>query len=192
MNFRRALGFTLIEMLIVLLILSIVIGAILVSPRQGNPYDDLKIESNRLRQYTQAAVEYAMLSGSAIGLSLIQDETEKATGYRWWGWDIEKETWVTLSKKKRWEDYSFPQGLFLTSHSEELFKKTDETEDEDIFNENSDESEEEKPKIGIIFFSNGLMTPASLTFSLKNNEELYELNLDTDGVVPLHEINNTQ
>ncbi|MBE8215119.1 MAG: prepilin-type N-terminal cleavage/methylation domain-containing protein [Endozoicomonadaceae bacterium] len=182
MRISREQGFTLIEVLIVILIISILIGVVVVAPRTHNARDLLKAEAHELIQLTKAANNYAVLSGTAIGLSVTVLEGINQIVYQWWRWDIEEEKWVSLKTMKQWSPHVLPAKMSLSITSEVL-KELDQDDT------HADEDEDDKvPEMRIIFFNTGVMTPASIVFTLKHDQSVSVFHLETDGVTPLHEI----
>ena len=104
---RRSRGFTLIEVLVVLMIMGLLIGlvSVVVGP------DDrglLRLEADRLAQLLDSATSEARLTGRGIAW------TAEETGYRFWraGDDA---TWSEIEDVDLLRARSLPQGMKITA-----------------------------------------------------------------------------
>jgi len=104
---KRPQGFTLIEMLIVLLIMGLMVGlvSVIVQP------DDralLRIEADRLAQLLDLAVAESRLSGHAIAW------TAEGPGYRFWRMSGDAE-WLELRDSDLLRARTLPQGMSISA-----------------------------------------------------------------------------
>lgn len=146
----------------VILIISIIIGIAVMVPRRGDSHVQMKDEATRLAFLFNAASEQALLSGAEVGFSLNEDT------YRWWQWDRANESWLLLNKGS-WGAYRLPDNVTLL-----------------VMTANESNLQDNIKGPATVFYSDGLTTPARLTFSTKGDKS-YQLILETDGVTPLDE-----
>ena len=83
-----ARGFTLIEILVVLVVVGITLAFATLSVNPSGPSDRLNIEAQRLLALTQDAADEAILSGHTIGLEISSD------GYRFV--KLERDGWAVI------------------------------------------------------------------------------------------------
>lgn len=104
---RRFTGFTLIEMLVVLMIMGLLIGLVSVNLQPG-ARDTLLVEGGRLAQVLDLAIEESSVSGKSIAWS--SDET----GYRFWrrGRDAE---WSEILDSDLLRARSLPAGMTVAA-----------------------------------------------------------------------------
>ena len=104
---RRLVGFTLIEMLVVLMIMGLLIGLVSVNLQPG-ARDMLRVEAGRLAQVLDLAIEESSISGKSLAWS--SDET----GYRFWrrGRDAE---WSEILDSDLLRARSLPAGMTVAA-----------------------------------------------------------------------------
>ena len=162
---QREQGLTLIEMLVVILIISILVGLAFILPRGNNSIQSLlQNESVRLAFLFNTASEEALLSGNTLGFST--DENL----YRWWEWDRTDKKW-TLLINKEWAPHILPEGITVSL---------------DFNEQNTNESSPDKGP-NIIFYSDGTTEPFTLTLLGQTREDTVQRVLTTDGVTPFGE-----
>lgn len=84
-------GFTLIEMMVVLVVIGIMISVMVLSIRTGDISEHMEIEMNRLHALVSLAQEEAILQGQVLALAVGE------ASYRFDIKDIEKETWSAMT-----------------------------------------------------------------------------------------------
>ena len=85
---RRQRGFTLIEVLIVMVIVAVMVATVVVGYRGGDREQTLKVEARRLGQLIEYVRQQAVLRNEEWGIYL-DDE-----GYRFVSYDIDARQWV--------------------------------------------------------------------------------------------------
>ncbi|WP_163370502.1 type II secretion system minor pseudopilin GspH [Endozoicomonas acroporae] len=84
-------GFTLIEVMIVILIMGVVLGLVTLSPRAGKP--ETAVESERLQLLFNKIRDKALLDNETYGFSLLN-----TGGYEWWQWSEESAAWRPMKE----------------------------------------------------------------------------------------------
>lgn len=100
----RQAGFTLIEMMVVLIIIGIVISTIVISIKTDDIGEHMKIEMNRLQALVRLAREEAILQGQVMALAV----GEKS--YRFDVKDIEKDTWSAMQDDQVFRERNLVPG----------------------------------------------------------------------------------
>ncbi len=163
----RQQGFTLIEILVVVLIIGIVIGVALVAPSASGPGQKLKDESFRLQTLIEQARERALMEDRELGLSLTG-----ANGYTWWQWSREEEKWQELQEQS-YRTRKLPDGLLLADLSEAQSTKS-----------KSRVQDEASQRPTWIFYSDTQVTPFRLEFTLLSDNRRSVI-LESDGIGPV-------
>ncbi|MDR3492525.1 MAG: type II secretion system minor pseudopilin GspH [Gammaproteobacteria bacterium] len=163
MQLKKNIGFTLIEILIVMLILSIV-GGITLLTISHNRNTQLATYSSQLVNRLTLAEQYAMLMPAVLGLK-ITDTSLEFFNYQ------EKTATFISSTEPTLGLYRIPKSIKLT-----LKRET----------ENSDEDSKQPP---IIFSSSGSLTPFSLLLGSTNEPPSYEIEASANGNIHIKKLN---
>lgn len=102
----RVRGFTLIEMLVVLMIIGIFLGLVRANLRPGEQ-DLLRTEAERLAQLLDLAAEESRLTGKSLAW------TADTSGYRFWHRSRENE-WSEIRDSELLRARSLPQGMTIS------------------------------------------------------------------------------
>lgn len=162
---KRLAGFTLIEIMVVIVIIGIMASVVQFNFHGNEPDKLLEKESQRFSAIFNAAAEYSMLNNIELGL-VIEENT-----YQFLAFD--GEDWVPTSDNKFLESYTLPEDLTMTLTLDDL--PLDEAPLIDILRENEEsdllfsgsELEEEKKLIPQVYIlSGGDLTPFTLRFEL--------------------------
>lgn len=163
-NYYHYRGFTLIEVMLVIVLIGIMVSAVQFSFSSSKPEQVLQQNSARFAGIFDVAVEYGMLNNIELGLYL-DDNTYQFLGY-------DGIRWSPIADNPLFDVYTLPEGIEISLQLDDL--PIDEAllfdpellnseEDEDSF---SEEEEEKKLIPQVYILSGGDITPFSLTFEL--------------------------
>ena len=99
-------GFTLVEMLVVVLIMGILVGTISVKLQPGNS-DTLRVEAERLAQLMELAAQESRITGHAIVW------TSDGSGYRFWRQGSD-DSWSEIRDDDLLRVRSLPHGMVIS------------------------------------------------------------------------------
>lgn len=102
---KSSQGFTLIEIMLVLVVVAIMVSLLTVS-MGGNPMKELDREARRLRHIIELASDEAVMQGQEFALALPAD------GYQLIAFDVEAEQWRQLPGKM-FQRYRTPEAISL-------------------------------------------------------------------------------
>lgn len=156
--FRRTQGFTLLELLIVLVILGITISFTVLSFGLKNPQDDLKEQGQRLAALMQLASEESILLGQELALQFDND------GYSFL--NLKNDRWLEIENDQIFRTRSLPEHI-----SVELSVAGDDIQNDSSISER------------IYFLSSGEASPFILSLSSKDTEYRYLLRGDSQAVI---------
>jgi general secretion pathway protein H len=164
----KANGFTLIELMLVVVLVGIMASFIQISGNNNQPEQLLKRESSRFAGVFDLAAEYSMLNNIELGLLIDK------TNYQFLGYDGVR--WSALAESDILTSYTLPQGLEMSLQLEDL-----PIEDGPIFSASSfieqDEDEglsedEEKIVPQVFILSGGDISPFSLSFHFDDEQDI--------------------
>lgn len=154
-------GFTLLELLVVVVIVAILFTYTTLAIRSDSPEDIIKTEAVRLERLVQLALEESILRGEEYGIEVYLD------GYRFLRFT--ENEWLPLTEDKVLRERELPLEMEIEMSLEEteivIDPATDKMADQDIdmeFELNLDEDDEEenkKTKPQIFLLSSGEITP---------------------------------
>lgn len=164
MHYSWARGYTLIEILIVLFIISIVTSVALLSISRSQ---NRQIESfaNELTQLLSLAEEQAMLQPNVLGLS-IKDDALQFASYQA-ATDKKKSVWLPLANSLL-SKHSVPNDVDVSIH---------------VNGAKVSDDEEKNPNPPIVISTNGDMTPFTIYIGKKGEKPRYMIRGETDGKI---------
>lgn len=162
-------GFTLLELLVVLVIIGILLTMASLSVGGGGEQRQLREEAQRLAALVTLASDEAVLKSQELMLAV------EGNGYAFLTQDAEGK-WVPVDESGSLRPRELPEWMHLSM-----------TVDESLISEVTDESEEKKDEPGQVWIlSSGEMSPFTLTLSLDDGLE-YRLRGDLLGNLKLDE-----
>ena len=153
-------GFTLVEILIVLLIIGVLLGITLLSPITGGGEKMVREEAGRLEVLIKQIRDKALLENAEYGFSLDEDGT-----YRWWVLLHEIKTWEMISEPP-FHPYRPSESIKMSLNNGEAVLP-------------AFENSEEGPDV--VFYSDRQMTPFVMSVIPVDNKKQGVV-LETDGL----------
>lgn len=162
---RVARGFSLIELLVVMFIIGLMIGAVSLSVNiGGEPAEQIEKEADRLLQFSRLAEERSVLTGEPIGLVILPPGKEPVWTYRWQRYRGGQ--WVEA--RAPLEAVQLPENIEISLEVEGQlvnfdrlatgFERLAGNQDEE------DENDRDEPRLpSIVFYPGGEVTPFLLT-----------------------------
>jgi general secretion pathway protein H len=161
-------GFSLLELMIVVVIIGIFAGSILFSMRLNGDERVLEKETLRLSGLLSLLREEALMQNRDYGIVFT------STGYRFFVYDYVQLQWFPPPNDRLFVDYTLPQQqqleLWLEDRALELDPEFDETPEEDA-----------TPEPQLLVLSTGEITPFELDFYLDPNGGRLRLTGELDG-----------
>lgn len=155
-------GFTLIEVMVVVVIMGILINFAVLSLRGSSPADQIDKESQRLKSLIEIASEEALLRSSFIGI----DITETGYGFL----RLEEELWQPVDDTL-FRSRELPEEIRISVTSAQP------TSDED--------EDEEKRTPEIILLNSGEITPFDLKITSIHSDDYFRLQGNETGELTL-------
>jgi general secretion pathway protein H len=188
MKIKREVGFTLIEIMLVLVLLSVSSMAVIMSLPESSD-DQLEEQASRFYQLVQLLNEDALLNGMDYGIYFNQERQE----YRFMtlksdGWQpLEKSRFFTEVKMEDDTLFEMELGGSAWADDDRLFEPGS-LFDEEMF---ADVEEKKKPKPPqVMVLSSGEMTPFIVRFLPSNergnlDDKTWTINVDESGLITL-------
>ena len=161
-------GFTLIELMVVLLIIGIMVSTMVMSIRTGDISEHMEIEVNRLHALVSLAQEEAILQGQVMALAIGE------TSYRFDVKDIENESWSAVDDGRVFRERTLVAGTHLVLVIDEIEEEKKEFKLE-LSTEDDEKEEEEDDFQRVQIEPSGEMFPFELV--LRNEDETIEFRL---------------
>jgi general secretion pathway protein H len=178
---NNQVGFTLIEVMVVLLLVGLAAGYVMYNAFGSSQADQLKNQAQRLQVLVDMASDFAVLNQRQLGVRFEQKDNEYYFVYL-----DDEDKWQRLEDEEMYATHTVPEPFTFTLNLDDLpWDVEDRLFDRDLFDEElsvSDEgveigNEEDKPlpPPQILIMSSGEITPFTLSFN-------YEGSFDEDPV----------
>lgn len=163
---RRSSGFTLLELLVVIVIIGIITSMAVVSTRVLGGDHEMDQEGKRLVAVLTQAREDAMLEGRDVGLRL------DARGYDFMRYDGRNERWDLVSEDPLLRERSFPDGVEATLQLESR---------EARLPERVAPTERDRPQPQVVLMASGDVVPFEVQLVRAGTEEIRAVAGSADG-----------
>ena len=181
----RQHGFTLLELLVVVVIVAILFTYTTLAMRSDTPADIIKKEAQRMERLVQLALEESILRGEEYGLEIFLD------GYRFLRFDVIENRWLPLTDDKILRQRELPLDMELEMNLEdteiviELASEPMKEQKLDLDSGSDEEdSDEEKARPQIFLLSSGEITPEfDVRFYILGVEDSYFVKGVFDGTL---------
>jgi general secretion pathway protein H len=157
---NRQAGFTLLELLVVVVIVAILFTYTTLAIRSDTPEDIIKQEAHRMERLVQLALEESILRGEEYGLEIYLD------GYRFLRFDVDKNSWQPLTDDKILKQRELPLDMemeMVLEDTEIIIDLASDPMSEQILDLDTDsdktDEDEKKAKPQIFLLSSGEITP---------------------------------
>jgi general secretion pathway protein H len=172
---RRQSGFTLLEVMLVLLLMGLVVGTVSFTSLSSSKESELEEQARRFQVVVNMVSDYAVLNQLQVGLRIETAETEE-NGYYFVTLD-EEQQWQRFEPERLFSPVQLEEEFFLELQLEDLpWQQEDSLFDNRLFDETLSVSEEgveigdeeeQLPPPQILILSSGEITPFSLTFGFQ-------------------------
>lgn len=173
----RATGFTLIEILVVLVVVSMLVALATFTLGGNSKRRDLDNEAEQIFLLMQTVSEQAVLNNTEFGLVMEEDQ------YQFLAYDQQTGTWKP-SRERIFRQRPLPEWLVVTEYiandAPRLARKSDRDSDRD--------SDDNQPVPDVVLFSSGETTPFEFELTLGSAGGTggdYVHSISSDGVSPL-------
>jgi len=176
-------GFTLLELLVVVVIVAILFTYTTLAIRSDTPEDIIKKEAQRMERLIQLALEESILRGEEYGVEIFLD------GYRFLHFDVTENRWLPLSEDKILRERELPLDMELEMNLEDteiVIEMASDPMTEQKLDLDSDENDEdeEKAQPQIFLMSSGEITPEfDVRFYILGVEASYFVKGSFDGTL---------
>lgn len=162
---KRNKGFTLLELLLVIMLIGLFARLVIPSVSWGGPEDRLEEASQRFKAVFDLSSEFAMLNNLELGIII------KDNDYRFVSFDGTR--WVNFQPEKYFEPSKHEEGFELELELEGLEWAENNLLNEVTFEVEEDDEDDSKEMLSpqVFILSSGDITPFRLTFSFKPDFE---------------------
>ena len=182
----RQQGFTLLELLLVIVIVAIVSAAVVITLNPDNTHRELEKEARRLTQVLRQLADESLFQGQEFGVRFQEEE------YAFFIWARETNQWQSYEQAPVFRTYSLPEPFVMVFEAEDIAyslkkKNTSEDSQEPV---SSEEPEISPPNAW--FLSSGEITPFTISiFSDGDSERRYLISANTVGEITLQTPNSS-
>ena len=168
-GFSRVDGFTLLELMIVIVIVAILFSFATLTIRGSSPEDLIKEEAHRLDRLIQLVLEEAILKNTEYGIEF------KPNSYQFLTYNYDDDKWQTISGDKLLRQRELPEEMEIELSIEQREIVIGETL-------NTDDEDEKKLEPQVFLLSSEEITPEfSVRFTLRGIETSYIVSGSIDG-----------
>ena len=168
-------GFTLIEMMVVLVIIGIIVSSVVLSVRTDDLEEHMEIEMERIQALLNLAREEAVLQGQEIALTVMEDK------YLFEVFDYDKNVWQPITDDRIFRERRVVGGTELALKVDDLeieFGKKEETAEAEL-------GEKKIPPPRIFILSSGEIMPFELILRTVDQSVQFSLKAELDGEIKL-------
>jgi len=166
----RQQGFTLIEIMVVMVLVGLLVSLAVANLGGGNQYRNLEEQTRELFLLMQTAREQALLNNQELGLTMDEE------GYRFLVFNLEGRKWQPQAEQlfspRQWD-----LGTEATVETDDDLPRLMSEEDDNALQEDG----EKVLKPNVVFFSSGETTPFDIRIELIDNAEAPKHQLTSDG-----------
>lgn len=166
----RQRGFTLLEVMLVLVIMGLAVSYVLFNSFGSSQSEELENQAKRFQVVFDMASDFAVLNQQELGLRI--DKKKRTYTFMLLG---EDEKWLLLDSNEIFASYALPEQFAFELELDDLpWVEDDSLFDEGIFDEElsfdedrvkiGEEEEKRLPPPQVLLLSSGDITPFSLTF----------------------------
>jgi len=169
----RSAGFTLLELMVVLVLIGIIFSFAVLSMRGTNISDLMEQETRRLAMLLELAADEAILRGEELAVNFTDDGYEFLV--------LQENSWQSAGDDGLLKAYTLPADIELRLEVEDDLPELNSlTGQED---EDSEEDEEERLTPQVFILSSGEMTPFAVTLMSLQSTYRYHLSVSLLGKV---------
>lgn len=166
----RSGGFTLLEVMLVLLLMGLAVGYVVFNAFGSTPAEELERHARRLQVVTDMAADYAVMNQQQLGIRFEPEANEYYFVYL-----DDDDRWQRLTGSKAYAAQTLPEPFFFSLNLDDLPWDQDQLLlDREVFDENfslddsqtniGDEQARQLPPPQVLIMSSGEITPFVLTF----------------------------
>jgi len=174
---RRSAGFTLLELMVVLVLIGIIFTFAMLSLGGDDYAERMEQESHRMTTLLELASDEAVLRGEELAVLFREDGYEFLV--------LNEDRWQATDEDGLLKAYTLPADveLRLEIEGEPPILTASAAEDDDADKEDQDEEEQLEPQVFIL--SSGEMTPFTVILESRQTRFRYHLTASLLGVVSL-------
>ncbi len=178
---RPAAGFTLIEVLVVVVLIGVLSAVALLSVGAVGRKDPLEDETRRLHALLRFAGEEALMQGRDLGLRL------EPAGYRFLSYNPESFLWEDLSSDDLYKARELPEDIYMELFLEDREVVLDTARNRSAPDEDRDEDDDKtgEPEPQLLILSSGELTPFQLWVGQRFEEDRYLIEGQASGEITL-------